>query len=92
VARDVEKANDDVEAYMSGKHEGNPDEIARAQGLKESENLTVPKASFGDFFRHYGQWKYGKVLLGTAGSWFVLDVSAIPRLPYANLASFTPKT
>jgi PHS family inorganic phosphate transporter-like MFS transporter len=75
VARDVEKANDDVEAYMKGKHEGVPDEVARAQALKTSEQLTIPKASFSDFFHHYGQWKNGKVLLGTAGSWFMLDVA-----------------
>ncbi len=37
--------------------------------------MDIPKASFRDFFAHYGQWKYGKVLLGTAGSWFFLDVA-----------------
>jgi PHS family inorganic phosphate transporter-like MFS transporter len=30
VASDVEKAGDDVEAYMAGKSEGKPNEIARA--------------------------------------------------------------
>lgn len=30
VARDVEKAKENVEAYMVGKHEGTPDELARA--------------------------------------------------------------
>lgn len=34
-----------------------------------------PKASFKDFWRHFGQWKYGKILIGTAGSWFMLDVA-----------------
>ena len=34
-----------------------------------------PKASFRDFTKHFGQWKNGKVLLGTAGSWFLLDVA-----------------
>ncbi|KAK1067260.1 Inorganic phosphate transporter pho84, partial [Friedmanniomyces endolithicus] len=38
-------------------------------------HLEIPKASFKDFMRHYGQWRYGKVLLGTAGSWFFLDVA-----------------
>jgi PHS family inorganic phosphate transporter-like MFS transporter len=60
---------------MSGKHEGNPDEIRRVEALRESVNLTTPKASFKDFIRHYSQWKNGKILLGTAGSWFVLDVA-----------------
>lgn len=76
VARDVEKAGDDVEAYMAGKSEaGNVDEVARAQGrIAGAETMTVPKASFKDFIHFYSQWKNGKILLGTAGSWFVLDV------------------
>ncbi|WLF77154.1 Inorganic phosphate transporter pho84 [Lodderomyces elongisporus] len=37
--------------------------------------IAPPKASFKDFWRHFGQWKYGKILLGTAGSWFMLDVA-----------------
>jgi PHS family inorganic phosphate transporter-like MFS transporter len=75
VARDVEQAGEDVEAYMTGKHMGNPDELRRLQTLQESSNLTTPKASWGDFLRYYGKWKNGKILLGTAGSWFVLDVA-----------------
>lgn len=75
VARDVEKAADDVAAYRAGKSEGTPDEIARVQGRIAGENnMTVPKASFKDFISYYSQWKNGKVLLGTAGSWFLLDV------------------
>ncbi|MCJ1475079.1 acid phosphatase pho5 [Lambiella insularis] len=76
VARDPEKAGEDTKAYIQGKHEGHPDEIARVQGIQSAEaNLTIPKASFGDFVRHNIQWKYGKVLLGTAASWFFLDVA-----------------
>jgi PHS family inorganic phosphate transporter-like MFS transporter len=30
----------------------------------------LPKASFKDFCRHFGQWKNGKVLFGAAWSWF----------------------
>lgn len=33
------------------------------------------KASVKDFCHHFGQWKYGKILLGTAGTWFMLDVA-----------------
>jgi|SRR3569833_495841 len=65
VARDVEKANDDVKAYISGKAEGNPDELARVAAQKNAaEHLAVEKASWSDFFRHYGQWKNGKLLMG----------------------------
>jgi len=75
VARDVERAGEDVQAYMTGKHEGNPDEIRRLETMRVSDQLTTPKASWGDFFKYYSQWKNGKILLGTAGSWFVLDVA-----------------
>ncbi|GAM83187.1 hypothetical protein ANO11243_011730 [Dothideomycetidae sp. 11243] len=76
VARDIDKAGADIKAYVSGKPEGIPDEIARAHTMGEqSEQLEIPKASLRDFWAHYSQWKYGKILLGTAGSWFFLDVA-----------------
>jgi PHS family inorganic phosphate transporter-like MFS transporter len=76
VSRDVVKGGSDVKAYLGGQAEGVPDEIARVQTMRESApQLEIPKASLGDFWRHYGQWKYGKVLLGTASSWFFLDVA-----------------
>ena len=76
VARDVEKAALDTQAYFEGRPEGVPDEMKRIEAFKNAEeNLVVEKASVKDFFRHFGQWRYGKVLLGTAGSWFLLDVA-----------------
>ncbi|PNY28300.1 Repressible high-affinity phosphate permease [Tolypocladium capitatum] len=76
VARDVEKAQDDVKAYMAGKHEGDPDAIERITTNRAAkDNLEVPKASMADFFRHYAKLKNAKLLLGTAGSWFCLDVA-----------------
>lgn len=76
VARDVEKAAEDATAYMHGKKEGEPDEIRRVTTMVQaSPALEIPKASFRDFLHHYGQWKNGKILLGTAGSWFFLDVA-----------------
>ena len=76
VARDVEKAGEDAKAYIQGKSEGHPDEIQRVATIQDSiTRLEIPKASWSDFVRHYSQWKHGKVLLGTAGSWFTLDVA-----------------
>ncbi|KAL8868294.1 MAG: hypothetical protein Q9174_005086, partial [Haloplaca sp. 1 TL-2023] len=76
VARDVEKAGEDTKAYVQGKAEGHPDEVCRVRAIAEAEGrIETPKASFRDFVAHYKQWKYGKVLLGTAGSWFFLDVA-----------------
>ena len=75
VSRDVVKAGSDVKAYLSKVPEGVPDEVARVQAMhNNSEHMELPKASWADFCHHYGQWKYGKILLGTAGSWFFLDV------------------
>ncbi|KAM0185308.1 hypothetical protein ACHAPC_005168 [Botrytis cinerea] len=76
VARDVEQAQLDVKAYMAGKAEGHPDEIARVQGLQAGKSqMKIPKASWSDFVAYYSQWKNGKILFGTAGSWFLLDVA-----------------
>ncbi|KAK7402877.1 acid phosphatase pho5 [Neonectria punicea] len=76
VARDVEKADEDVKAYVAGKHEGSTDDVVRAEAQKVArQDLQVPKASWRDFCRHYGKLKNFKLLLGTAGSWFCLDVA-----------------
>lgn len=76
VSRDVEKADEDVKAYMKGKHEGTPDDVARVAAQQAAkESLAVPKASWSDFFHHYSQRKNFLLLLGTAGSWFCLDVA-----------------
>lgn len=61
---------------MTGKHEGEPDEVTRATMAQQAkDNLEVPKASWGDFSRHYAKPKNFLLLLGTAGSWFCLDVA-----------------
>ena len=76
VTRDIEKGTEDTRAYIEGRHEGRPDEIQRIEVKRNAqENLQTEVASIGDFFRHFTQWRYGKVLLGTAGSWFFLDVA-----------------
>lgn len=76
IARDVEKARVDVQAYMTGRHEGvPPSEIKRLEVLAQSDSLALPKGSFRDFVQYFSKWKNGKILLGTAGSWFCLDVA-----------------
>lgn len=77
VSRDVVQGGSDIKAYLNKDlGDAKPDEMARAKSIVEtSAQLEIPKASLGDFWRHYSQWKYGKVLLGTAGSWFFLDVA-----------------
>lgn len=76
VSRDIVKAGSDVKAYLSSQPEGIPDEITRVNTMRDAApRMEIPKASWNDFIHHYGQWKYGKILLGTAGSWFFLDVA-----------------
>ena len=76
VSRDVVQAGSDIRAYLNKVLEGKPDEVARAQSIAETApQMEIPKASLGDFWRHYSTWKYDQVLLGTAGSWFFLDVA-----------------
>ncbi|KAI8380552.1 phosphate:H+ symporter [Choanephora cucurbitarum] len=42
---------------------------------EEEDEPAIPKASWSDFVRHFSQWKNGKILFGTAYSWFALDVA-----------------
>ncbi|CAG7994190.1 unnamed protein product [Penicillium salamii] len=75
VTRDHAKAESDVRAYLKGRS-GHPSGSERLTEIPtQSEELLPPKSSFSDFCRHYSQWKNSKVLLGTAASWFFLDVA-----------------
>jgi len=76
ISHDVEQGAADVKAYTSGQHGGHVDEVIRIEVQREADtHLTAPKASWSDFIHYNSQWKNGKVLLGTAGSWFLLDVA-----------------
>ncbi|KAF2470424.1 MFS transporter [Lindgomyces ingoldianus] len=76
VDRDVVQASSDVRAFRTGAHKGHPDEITRVRAKENDEHqLEIPKASWSDFFSWVCRWKNGKVLIGTAGSWFLLDVA-----------------
>ncbi|RDA86843.1 hypothetical protein CP532_1403 [Ophiocordyceps camponoti-leonardi (nom. inval.)] len=82
-ARDVEKAEGDVTPYAAGKSSGDHDPLTRDDAAAATTNATAnsgasvekPKASWADFFRHYSKLKNLKLLIGTAGSWFCLDVA-----------------
>ncbi|GKZ29516.1 phosphate transporter [Aspergillus brasiliensis] len=76
VARDLLKADEDVQAYILGKREGYPDEVQRVAVLRSADiRAATPKASWSDFRSHSTTGKHYKVLLSTAGSWFFLDVA-----------------
>ncbi|CAI5756863.1 unnamed protein product [Candida verbasci] len=61
----------DVNEHGEIQKTGDPEEPVDINQVR----LNIPKASFKDFCLHFGRWKYGKILLGTAGSWFMLDVA-----------------
>ena len=76
VDRDVIQAGSDVKAFKAGVPRGQVDEITRARAKEnDAPQLDIPRASWSDFFNWVSKWKNGKVLIGTAGSWFLLDVA-----------------
>lgn len=56
-------------------YEGSSEESESPVGVAVPIDDTPPKASFKDFCRHFGKWKYGKILFGTTASWFCLDIA-----------------
>lgn len=76
VDRDVIQAGSDVRAFKTGVPKGQPDEIIRVRAkANDAHKLDIPSASWTDFWAWIRKWKNGKILLGTAGSWFLLDVA-----------------
>ncbi|KZT57934.1 MFS general substrate transporter [Calocera cornea HHB12733] len=68
VERNVIQATTDVENFMTtGTYEYDPDAIV--------QRAVAPKATRRDFINYFSQWKNGKILLGTAYSWFALDIA-----------------
>ncbi|KIK62381.1 hypothetical protein GYMLUDRAFT_41813 [Collybiopsis luxurians FD-317 M1] len=65
IERNIQQASRDIEGMLS---------------LKETndlgpEKVNAPVASWADFGAYFGQWKNMKVLIGTAYSWFALDIA-----------------
>ncbi|KAI1877482.1 hypothetical protein JX265_003490 [Neoarthrinium moseri] len=76
IAKDVEKADADIKAYVASKSEGEVDEVKRARMKRvASPALNVPAASWPDLFSYFKQWRNAKMLIGTTLSWFFLDLA-----------------
>ncbi|RUP49683.1 phosphate:H+ symporter [Jimgerdemannia flammicorona] len=70
VERKINKGVQDATAFIErGAASGN---YSETEALEQSD---VPKASWSDFKAYFGKWENGKVLFGTAYSWFALDVA-----------------
>lgn len=68
IERNIKQASQDVDTYLTtGTYIVDP--------INNNERAELPRATFADFRRHFGQWKNGKVLFGAAWSWFALDIA-----------------
>jgi len=69
IERNVEQAAMDISNILqTGKYsERDPDAPVY--------RVEAPRHTWSDFIAYFGQWKNGKVLLGTSLSWFLLDIA-----------------
>jgi len=67
VERNVAQASKDIENVLTtGRY------IAEEDG--PIQRVEAPRASLADFSAYFSKWKNLKVIIGTAYSWFALDV------------------
>lgn len=70
IEQKVNKGAKDATAFLErGAAAG---DYSDAEAIAKAE---VPQASWSDFWAYFGQWQNGKILLGTAYSWFALDIA-----------------
>lgn len=68
IERNVQQASEDIQNVLAtGTFVVNPDAVI--------QRAEAPKATWADFRRHFSKWENGKVLLGTAYSWFALGIA-----------------
>src|SRR5208282_5872570 len=73
VGGDERAAAADAERWITGERPARRTHSSPNQ----REGQVLPRASIHDFLKHFGTWETGKVLLGTAGSWALLDVAFV---------------
>jgi MFS transporter, PHS family, inorganic phosphate transporter len=64
-----DRAND------SSSEEGITTTAAAPPGVKPVPVITQRKAHFGEFLRYFSEWRHLKILIGTCGCWFLLDIA-----------------
>lgn len=75
IARDIEKADADIKAYVNNKKEGEVDPISQQKTKQRiGKHLSSPKASWPDVFAYFSQWKNFKIIFATTSSWFLLGM------------------
>lgn len=68
ISRNVHQAAIDIEHILPGGKQ-------LASPVAVYEIADAPKHGLRDFLHYFGKWENGKILFGTAYSWFALDVS-----------------
>lgn len=78
IERNIVQATDDInDVLTTGQFSHDPDAVV--------QRADAPRASWADFKSYFGKWQNGKVLFGTAYSWFALDVSSCSRIAHHHL-------
>ncbi|KAK0223081.1 phosphate transporter [Armillaria fumosa] len=68
VERNIQQASADISNVLTtGRSYENPDAVV--------QHAEAPRATWADFREHFGKWENGKILIGTAYSWFALDIA-----------------
>lgn len=76
VLYDVDKATADTHRYRWGKTgEGITNRVLHARSRQDMHKYRTAKPTVGEIWEYFRQWKNAMTLLGTAGSWFFLDIA-----------------
>ncbi|KAJ7903690.1 phosphate transporter [Mycena olivaceomarginata] len=68
IERNITQASEDINGVLTtGQFNHDPDAVV--------QRADAPRASWADFTAYFGKWENGKILLGTAYSWFALDIA-----------------
>ncbi|OSC99890.1 phosphate transporter [Trametes coccinea BRFM310] len=68
VERNVKQAAQDVDNFLTtGSYYVDPDAVV--------QRVQAPKASRRDFIAYFSRWENARLLIGTAYSWFALDIA-----------------
>jgi PHS family inorganic phosphate transporter-like MFS transporter len=85
IERNVKQACRNIEAVLSAN--GVEPGVWRVDRQASTEHTNVSRASVRDFKQYFGQWKNARVLIGTAYSWFALDVRTTFRFRWRKYGS-----
>lgn len=76
VRHDLEKAAADTKRFRSGRiGEGHTDPVRQAKAKLDMKKYQTNAPSIKEFCRYFSTWKHAAQLVGTAGSWFFLDIA-----------------